>query len=326
MRDDDSTAPTASPPPPAQADALARVVAVQESLVTIEAGWENGTRRSLMKNEVVLILPGRAAADGRQERLKAEVLRVRGYTADVQVFEDTRGITIGDPVEQTGEMLSVVLGPGLLGQVYDGLQSPLDKIAIEHGIFLPRGVDLDPLDRERKWSFVPVVSQGARLGAGGLLGTVAEGRFTHKIMVPFDQVGEVEVTWIQEGSVTLDTPVARIRDARGEERSVDLTQRWPVRRPLTEHMLRARTTERLYPNEPMITTMRTIDTFFPVARGGTACIPGPFGAGKTVLSIRWPSMRGWISFWSLPAASVRARAWKPSRNSRASRIRRPAAL
>lgn len=283
MRDDDSTAPPPPPTPPAQADALARVVAVQESLVTIEAGWEKGTRRSLKKNEVVLILPGRVAADGRQERLKAEVLRVRGYTADVQVFEDTRGITIGDPVEQTGEMLSVVLGPGLLGQVYDGLQSPLDKIAIEHGIFLPRGVDVDPLDRERKWSFVPAVSQGARLGSGGLLGTVAEGRFTHKIMVPFDQVGEVEVTWIQEGSVTLDTPVARIRDARGEEHSVDLTQRWPVRRPLTEHMLRARTTERLYPNEPMITTMRTIDTFFPVARGGTACIPGPFGAGKTVL-------------------------------------------
>jgi V/A-type H+/Na+-transporting ATPase subunit A len=264
-------------------DSLARVVSVQESLVTIEAGWENGAPRALKKNELVLIVPQRPAADGRQERLKAEVLRIRGATADVQVFEDTRGICIGDPVEQTGEMLAVVLGPGLLGQVFDGLQAPLDKIAMEHGVFLPRGVDLSPLDLARKWSFVPAVQQGARLRAGGLLGTVAEGRFTHKIMVPFDQDGEVEVTWIQEGSVTLDTPVARIRDRRDHEHSVDLTQRWPVRRPLTEHMLRERTTERLYPHEPMITTMRTVDTFFPVARGGTACIPGPFGAGKTVL-------------------------------------------
>lgn len=272
-----------SPPDSGPADALARVVSVQESLATIEAGWEDGVRRALKKNEVVLILPRRTAPDGRQERLKAEVLRVRGDLADVQVFEDTRGIAIGDPVEQTGEMLSVILGPGLLGQVYDGLQSPLDKIALQHGIFLPRGVDLDPLDRERRWSFVPAVRQGARLQAGGLLGTVAEGRFTHKIMVPFDQTGEVELTWIQEGSVTLDTPVARIRDRQGQERSLDLRQRWPVRRPLTEGLLRERTTERLYPHEPMTTTMRIVDTFFPVARGGTACIPGPFGAGKTVL-------------------------------------------
>jgi V/A-type H+/Na+-transporting ATPase subunit A len=275
-----------TPTPPSdhgRPDSLARVVSVQESLVTIEAGWEKGAPRALKKNELVLIVPQRPAADGRQERLKAEVLRIRGATADVQVFEDTRGICIGDPVEQTGEMLAVVLGPGLLGQVFDGLQAPLDKIAMEHGVFLPRGVDLSPLDSARKWSFVPAVQQGARLRAGGLLGTVAEGRFTHKIMVPFDQDGEVEVTWIQEGSVTLDTPVARIRDRRDHEHSVDLTQRWPVRRPLTEHMLRERTTERLYPNEPMITTMRTVDTFFPVARGGTACIPGPFGAGKTVL-------------------------------------------
>lgn len=266
-----------------QRDSLARVVSVQESLVTIEAGWLEGARRPLMKNEVVFILPRRIPADGRQERLKAEVLRVRGETADIQVFEDTRGVSIGDPVEQSGEMLSVVLGPGLLGQVYDGLQTPLDKIAIEHGVFLPRGVDVDPLDHQRKWSFVPAVHQGARLRAGGLLGKLIEGRFNHKIMVPFDQVGEVEVTWIQEGSVTYDTPVARIRDAQGREHSVDLTQRWPVRRSLTELMLRERTAERLYPQEPMTTTIRLVDTFFPVARGGTACIPGPFGAGKTIL-------------------------------------------
>ncbi|RNE89667.1 V-type ATP synthase subunit A [Marichromatium sp. AB31] len=265
--------------PQVQADSPARVVSVQESLATIEAGWRNGTRLPLKKNEVVFIRPERS--DG--ERLKSEVLRVRGEFADVQVFEDTRGVSIGDPVEQSDELLSVELGPGLLGEVYDGLQNPLEKIAITHGVFLPRGVDLDALDRNRKWSFVPLVQHGARLRAGGVLGTVQEGRYTHKIMVPFDQEGEVEVTWIQEGSITVDTPVARIRDRRGHERSLDLIQRWPVRRALTEHMLRTRTTERLYPDEPMTTSIRLIDTFFPIARGGTGCIPGPFGAGKTVL-------------------------------------------
>jgi V/A-type H+-transporting ATPase subunit A len=180
-------------------------------------------------------------------------------------------------------MLSVVLGPGLLGQVYDGLQNPLDSIAIQHGTFLPRGADMAPLDFNRKWSFVPRVQSGARLRAGGLLGTVQEGTFTHKIMVPFDQSGEVEVTWIQEGSVTLDTPVVRIREPGGRERALDLTRRWPVRRPLADNMLRSGISERLYPREPLTTTIRLIDTFFPLARGGTGCIPGPFGAGKTVL-------------------------------------------
>lgn len=279
----DATDPLAPGATPIQADALATVLAVQESLVTIEAGWLDGRRRPLTKNEMVFILPRRLAVDGRQERLKAEVLRVRGTRADIQVFEDTRGIAIGDPVEQTGEMLSVLLGPGLLGQVYDGLQSRLDKIAIEHGVFLPRGVDVPPLECERKWSFVPTVQQGARLRAGGVLGTLTEGRFTHKIMVPFDQAGEVEVVWIQEGSVDISMPVARIRDQQGHERTLDLTQRWPVRRPLSADMLRERTVERLYPDQLLATSQRIIDTFFPVARGGTACIPGPFGAGKTVL-------------------------------------------
>jgi V/A-type H+-transporting ATPase subunit A len=264
-------------------NAPARVVAVQESLVTIEAGWRDGRRAPFRKNEVVYIEPGRSGRDGRTESLKAEVLRVRGEFADAQVFEDTAGVAVGDPVEQSGEMLSVMLGPGLLGQVYDGLQNPLESIAIQHGTFLPRGADMTPLDFNRKWSFIPRVQSGARLRAGGLLGTVQEGGFTHKIMVPFDQPGEVEVTWIQEGSVTLDTPVVRVRDADGREHSLDLTRRWPVRRPVAEHMLRSGVSERLYPGEPLTTTIRLIDTFFPVARGGTGCIPGPFGAGKTVL-------------------------------------------
>jgi V/A-type H+-transporting ATPase subunit A len=268
---------------PTQPDSPARIVSIQESLATIEAGWKDGARLPLKKNEVVFILPERTGLDDRHEELKSEILRIRGDLADIQVFEDTRGVSIGDPVRQTGELLSVILGPGLLGEIYDGLQNPLEKLAIQHGVFLPRGIDLDALDMHRKWSFVPGVRHGARLRAGGVLGTVQEGLFTHKIMVPFDQTGEVEVTWIQEGSVTVDTPVARIRDRQGHETSLDLTQRWPVRRVLTEHMLRTRTAERLYPDQPLTTTIRLIDTFFPVARGGTGCIPGPFGAGKTVL-------------------------------------------
>jgi len=260
-----------------------RVVAVQESLVTLEAGRADGEQLPLVKNEVVYLLPRRPSASGLQERLKAEVLRVRGRYADAQVFEDTAGVSVGDPVEQSGELLSVTLGPGLLGRVYDGLQNPLETLANLHGSFLPRGVAADALDRRQKWSFVPTVRTEARLRAGDELGTVQEGSFTHRIMLPFDQRGEVEVTWIREGSVTIDTPVARIRDEHGVERSLDLTQRWPVRRPLVERMQRERVIERRYPHEPMLTTIRLVDTFFPIARGGTGCIPGPFGAGKTVL-------------------------------------------
>jgi len=270
-------------PQPAPAAVPTRVVAVQESLVTIEGGSADGAPLPLVKNEVVYILPRRESESGVEERLKAEVLRVRGRFADVQVFEDTAGVSIGDPVVQSSDLLSVTLGPGLLGQVYDGLQNPLESLAVRHGTFLPRGVEMPALDLSRKWSFTPAVQTGARLRAGGVLGTVQEGSFAHKIMVPFEQRGEVEVTWIRAGSVTVDTPVVRIRDEHGRERSLDLTRRWPVRRPLTERMLRERAIERLYPHEPMITTIRLVDTFFPIARGGTGCIPGPFGAGKTVL-------------------------------------------
>ncbi|MEN8131308.1 MAG: V-type ATP synthase subunit A [Pseudomonadota bacterium] len=258
----------------------ARVVAVQEGIVTIDM-LEGG--RPLMKNEVVYICP-RRMTQGRQERLKAEVLRVvRGRLADVQVFESTHGIGIGDPVEQTGELLSVALGPGLLGEVYDGLQNPLEKLSLAYGNFLPRGVDEPALNPKTKWSFVPAVQTGARLRAGDTLGTVQEGRYTHKIMIPFDERGELQVTWIQQGSFTNDIPVARIRDESGKEHSITLTQRWPVRRSIPQALLRRRFSERLYPSEPLITTQRLIDTFFPIARGGTGCIPGPFGAGKTVL-------------------------------------------
>lgn len=260
----------------------ARVSAVQDDLVTIEGLMTENGPSPLKKNEVIYICPTRKD-NGRQERLKAEVLRITGNTADAQVFENTSGVAVGDPVEQSNELLSVSLGPGLLGQVYDGLQNPLESLAAEYGYFLPRGVDADPLDRKQKWSFVPLVRTGDRLQAGSAMGTVQEGRYTHKIMVPFDEPGTVEITWIQEGSVTIDDPVVRIRSESGKERALTLVQKWPVRQPLPQKMLDKRISERLYPNEPLVTTIRLIDTFFPIALGGTACIPGPFGAGKTVL-------------------------------------------
>jgi V/A-type H+-transporting ATPase subunit A len=250
----------------------ATVIGVKESLITIEMD-EN---TPIKKNEVGYICLG-------NERLKAEVLRVRGRTADMQVFEDTEGVRTGDRVELTDEMLSVDLGPGLLGEVLDGLANPLSVIAREYGFFLPRGVDLPSMDRKKKWAFTPTVSVGHRLAAGQPLGTVPEGPLQHKIMVPFNEPGEVEVTWIREDSFEIDAPFARIRTSEGHEKELTMRQRWPVRRPIPEGLLRRRLVERLFPVEPLTTTQRIIDTFFPVARGGTACIPGPFGAGKTVL-------------------------------------------
>ena len=250
---------------------LASVIGVRESLVAIEL-----TQGQIMKNEVAYICLG-------NRRLKSEVLRVHGQTADMQVYEDTAGVTVGDRVELTGQMLSATLGPGLLGQVYDGLQNPLQILARDQGFFLARGIYADPLDQNKKWSFVPAVKIGTTLEAGGVIGTVQEGRFLHKIMVPFNEPGTVTVRWIQEGTFALNTPIARIEDVEGHERDITMIQHWPVRRPIPDQMIRKRKAERLYPREPLTTTIRLIDSFFPVARGGTACIPGPFGAGKTVL-------------------------------------------
>lgn len=258
----------------------ARVVAVQDDLVTM--AMDPSKPRPILKNEVVYVCPRRLDGD-RQARLKAEVLRVQGNTADAQVFESTRGVGVGDLVEQTGQLLSVSLGPGLLSQVYDGLQNPLAGLAAGYGTFLPRGATVVPLDPDKKWSFQPTARMGDTLRAGDVIGTVQEGRFSHKIMVPFDQPGEVRLDWIQQGSFTVNSVVARIVDARGGTRALSMVQTWPVRRPLPQFLLENRCSERLYPQEPMITTQRIIDTFLPIARGGTGCIPGPFGAGKTVL-------------------------------------------
>lgn len=250
---------------------ITKVSSVRDSLISIDTQG-----LPIKKNEVGYICLG-------QERIMAEVLKIRGSKADMQVFEDTEGVRAGDNVELTGQMLSTVLGPGLLGQVFDGLENPLHVIAKKHGFFLPRGVDIFPLDRDKKWNFIPSVSIGDKLIAGQAVGSVQEGHITHKIMIPFDEPDSVEVLWIQQGSFPLDTTVARIRTSGGVEKDIKMYQKWPIRRPITEFMLRRRMIERCYPLEPLTTTVRIIDTFFPIALGGTACIPGPFGAGKTVL-------------------------------------------
>ena len=250
----------------------AKIIGVKESLVLIEVD-EN---TSLMKNELGYICVG-------NERLKAEVLRVRRRTADMQVFEDTRGVQVGDTVELTGEMLSAVLGPGLLGQVFDGLLNPLHALADKYGFFLPRGVSISPLDAEKKWQFEPGVAVGSKVSPGGVVGTVPEGQFKHKIMVPFNEPEPVEIIWIRGGQLGVNEVVARYKTSKGTELEMTMSMRWPVRKPIPEALIRRRYAERLYPNEPITTATRVIDTFFPIAQGGTGCIPGPFGAGKTVL-------------------------------------------
>ena len=251
---------------------FARVIGVKESLVLIEVDEQT----PIMKNEVGYILLG-------EERLKSEVLRVRGRTADMQVFEDTRGVRIGDRVELSGEMLSAVLGPGLLGQVFDGLLNPLHELAERYGFFLPRGVSVPPLDPNKKWTFTPSVQVHDKILPGGVIGTAPEGPFEHRIMIPFNEPEPVEITWIRGGNLPVDTPVCRYTTSAGEERELTMQQRWPVRRPISEPLMRRGFSERLYPREPLTTATRIIDVFFPIAQGGTGCIPGPFGAGKTVL-------------------------------------------
>lgn len=236
---------------------------------------------SFMKNEVVYIKPSLESAQN--ERLKAEVLRVRGRDADIQVFEETRGITVGDVVEKTDELLAIDLGPGMLSQIFDGLQNPLENIAQEHGYFLPRGVKVDALDTKKKWAFKATVSNGDKVKAGDVIGTVPEGRFTHKIFAPFDIDGTAEINWIEEGSFTNTETICRLVLDSGKHRDVAMIQKWPVRKAIPQKMLADYTSERQYPDKPLVTTGRLIDTFFPIARGGTACTPGPFGSGKTVL-------------------------------------------
>jgi len=211
-------------------------------------------------------------------RLLSEVIRVRGQLADLQVFEETRGLRIGDGVEFQEDMLSVVLGPGLLGQIYDGLQNPLPELAQQVGYFLKPGVYIHGLSTQTKWAFTPKVKVGDTVAAGETLGTVPEGIFEHHIMVPFGWRGSYTVQQIAgEGSYTIEDEIALLEGAAGTPQRVTMQQTWPVKMPLSV----AR--RRLMPADPLVTRVRIIDSMFPIVRGGTYCIPGPFGAGKTVL-------------------------------------------
>jgi len=225
----------------------------------------------VVQNEVGYAVTG-------ETRLKAEIIRIRGDIAELQVFEDTTGLAVGDPVEFSGEMLSVELGPGLLTQIYDGLQNPLPALAEQCGFFLQRGTYLAPLDEERTWAFTPTAKTSDQVMAGDTLGTVPEGIFEHRIMVPFRLAGRWTVETIKEaGEYPITTTIATLKNERGDTRDVTMRQTWPVKVPIQAYA------ERLSPSEPLVTKVRIVDTLFPIARGGTYCVPGPFGAGKTVL-------------------------------------------
>ena len=212
------------------------------------------------------------------KRLKGEVIRIRGDGAQMQIYEMTNGIRSGDTVEFDGDLLCAELGPGLLGQVYDGLQNPLPLVAEQAGFFLERGVYVDPLSKATKWDFTPSAKVGDVVYRGDAVGSVPEGPFTHKILVPFDMYGSYTVKKIAPaGSYTIQDEIAVLEDEKGESHTITMTFKWPVKRAVDCYA------ERLAPSDAMVTKIRLIDTFFPVALGGTYCIPGPFGAGKTVI-------------------------------------------
>lgn len=209
--------------------------------------------------------------------LKGEVIEIAGKEVKIQVFEDTRGIKLGTPVEFAGHLLEAELGPGLLSGIIDGLQNPLEKVADATGLFLSRGVYIAPLDRARHWDYHPVAKVGDVVESGDELGYTMEGRFHHKIMVPFALRGEYKLTWIiKTGSYTIDTVVAKAIDSKGQEHAFTMVQKWPVKAPLFAG-------EKIKGTKMMDTGERIIDTQFPILKGGTFCSPGPFGAGKTVL-------------------------------------------
>ena len=242
-----------------------KVVSINGNLVSVEFDGNDSM------NEICFVKVGNTA-------LKSEIIRIRGNVAQVQVYEMTDGIKCGDTVEFTGDMLSAELGPGLLGQIYDGLQNPLPVLAKQAGWFLERGIYADGLDIEKKWEFTPTAKIGDVVRAGEYIGTVPEGPFTHKIFVPFYLLGNYTVkSIVQKGEYTVRETIAVVADERGREIPVSMSFKWPVKRAVKCY------SERLAPVETMETKVRLIDSFFPVAKGGTYCTPGPFGAGKTVL-------------------------------------------
>jgi len=207
--------------------------------------------------------------------LIGEIVELRGDLASIQVYEETTGIGPGEPVLDTGAPLSVELGPGLIESIYDGIQRPLNVLVGMEGAFMSRGSNVPGLDRQRKWHFVPTVATGAEVGPGDIVGQVRETTLmVHKIMVPPGIKGRI--TSIAEGDFTVEQPVAICTQDDGTQQPITMVQRWPVRlaRPIVN---------RLAPSRILTTGQRVIDTFFPITKGGTACVPGPFGSGKTVV-------------------------------------------
>ncbi len=210
-----------------------------------------------------------------EQRLIGEIIEMHGDKASIQVYEETSGLGPGEPVESTGSPLSVELGPGLIGSIYDGIQRPLDEIMRVSGNNLERGVEVPSLNRNKKWSFVPTVKVGEKVSAGDCLGTVKETEIVvQKIMVPNKVSGTVKS--IKSGDYTVDSVIAVVTDENGAAHDITMMQKWPVRvgRPYKK---------KLSPDMPLVTGQRVIDTFFPIAKGGVAAVPGPFGSGKTVV-------------------------------------------
>ena len=210
-----------------------------------------------------------------EDKLFGEIIEIRSGEYSIQVYESTEGIGPGDPVFSTGQPLSVELGPGLITAIYDGIQRPLEAIRQRFGDYITRGAELPGLDREKAWHFVPTVAEGDEVAAGDIIGTVQETELiSHKIMVPPD-IAKGRVAAIAETDATVTDTVCTL-ETDGGPIELPMMQRWPVRQPRP-------VVKRMAPTEPLITGQRVIDTLFPVAKGGTACVPGPFGSGKTVV-------------------------------------------
>ena len=210
-----------------------------------------------------------------EKRLIGEIIELRDDKASIQVYEETAGLGPGEPVESTGMPLSVELAPGLIEGIYDGIQRPLDVIRQEAGDRITRGIDVPKLNREKKWKFQPVAKKGDQVIGGDIIGTVQETpAVLHKIMVPPGKSGTVE--WVFDGEATILEPVYKLKDTDGKVTEYPMLQTWPVRRSRPY-------VDKLPPTEPMITGQRVVDALFPIAKGGTAAVPGPFGSGKTVI-------------------------------------------
>jgi len=244
---------------------IGAIAAINNNLITARF---KGTVR---QNEVAHVISG-------EHHIKSEVIRIQGSMVELQVYEETRGLKVGDEVFFTRELLSADLGPGLLGQVYDGLQNPLPELAEKHGLFIPRGVSVPALNPEKSWDYEPVIHKDEIVSAGHFLGWVPEGVFKHQIMVPLKLYGDYTVVSVAEkGRYRIHDTIAQIEGRDGNLHNISMGFSWPVKLPIIAYR------ERMRPTEPLVTRNRIIDTLYPVAKGGTYCIPGPFGAGKTVL-------------------------------------------